>query len=300
MAAQHSRESIYVPAKLVSQFLEQVENDLSAKIETMGILLGIKYENGYKITDVYIPDQDQDANSCKPKNHANFDNNLIEWQNNHDNKAAIGWIHTHPVQNCGLTSVDQHQACAWQCGVPSAVSIVYSKITDTIAYYHVTPKGMKYLQNECKAESRFGFHLHSLPRDQIYTKHQDIEFLGRLNDPVTIHDHRGDSSKRQNKNKNTNKSKSTNKTKNSKEKDKNKRSVAFDDNVDLNENKKNIVSMIHGNYNQFGKKVLDNTWIRTHENFEPLIVKQFLQSRILLSKLTDPKVCILLLTYFKC
>ena len=274
MATQQSvAQIIYVPADLTSRFLQKIQDDLSESKETFGILLGQKHESGYKITDVYIPDQIQDANSCKPANHDSFDADLIEWRESHDNKFVVGWIHTHPVQNCCLTSIDQHQAYAWQCGVESAVSIVYSLLTSAIQYYQITKKGMNFLK-KCQAKSKYSFHNHTMPRDQIYIKHKNIEFIHSINDQIVIHDYRAHVDCKKNSNKTNTKNDKKNNTKSN----------------HLNENTKNSVAIMHNNYKNFGKTVLNNTWLRTHDIFEPSIIKNFLQTRLIVSKLTDVNV----------
>ncbi|CAN0515532.1 unnamed protein product, partial [Ectocarpus sp. 8 AP-2014] len=39
---------------------------------------------------------------------------------------TLGWIHTHPKQDCFMSSVDLHTHCGYQLMLPEAVAVVYA------------------------------------------------------------------------------------------------------------------------------------------------------------------------------
>ena len=84
-------KQVLYPSELISDFIQKAEPNTRVSIETCGILCGIKKDNIYLITRVFIPEQKGSCDMCVTLNYEEIqkymsDNHLI----------VVGWIHTHP------------------------------------------------------------------------------------------------------------------------------------------------------------------------------------------------------------
>lgn len=150
---------VVVPRGLLSQFLEIAKPNTERApygIETCGVLAG-SVEPGtgrLVVSTVVIPKQDGGPDTCSMTNETElFDfcmaNDLL----------TLGWIHTHPRQECFMSSVDLHTHCGFQTMLPEAIAIVLAP-TDTrlpAGVFRLTaPRGLELIQR-CDLS---GFHPH--------------------------------------------------------------------------------------------------------------------------------------------
>ncbi|KAJ4842929.1 AMSH-like ubiquitin thioesterase 2 [Turnera subulata] len=136
--ALNSLQDVHISARLMEDFLELARENTDKDLETCGILCAflceaIREEEFFAI---------QNERSLFP----------------------VGWIHTHPSQNCFMSSIDLHTHYSYQAMVPEAFAIVIAPTDTSRGYgiYRLTdPGGMAVLQ-ECKEA---GFHPHREPND---------------------------------------------------------------------------------------------------------------------------------------
>ncbi len=144
--------AIYLPCSTVSAFTDvaRPNTDLGAEgVETCAILAGnIVTSNkcgGLQMTHLIFPEQIGGANTCE----ALGEEALFEYMLN-CKLITIGWIHTHPRQNCFLSSIDLHTQCGYQTMLPEAIAIVVAP--RDVRGNHVgvfrlqTPYGIKLIQ----------------------------------------------------------------------------------------------------------------------------------------------------------
>lgn len=114
-----SLRTVIIPKKLRSQFLIAALLNTMQKVETCGILCGKLRRNALWITHVLIPKQHSMPDTCETYN----EEEIFEYQDKND-LLTLGWIHTHPVQSCFMSSVDLHTHAAYQSMLPEAIAIV--------------------------------------------------------------------------------------------------------------------------------------------------------------------------------
>ncbi|OWZ21330.1 Metalloprotease [Phytophthora megakarya] len=149
--------TLEIPAGIIAQFTLLASpntNQPPYGIETCGILAGILHDRKLIITTLIIPKQEGSSDMCTMTNEEDlydfcFSNELL----------TLGWIHTHPKQDCFLSSVDVHTQCGFQSILPEAVAIVVapSDPRKNVGVFRLTePSGLQLIQN-CNLT---GFHTH--------------------------------------------------------------------------------------------------------------------------------------------
>ncbi len=143
---------IFLPCSTVNAFTDvaQPNTELGAEgVETCAILAGrIATSNkcvGLQMTHLIFPEQVGASNTCE----ALGEEALFDYMLNYK-LITIGWIHTHPRQNCFLSSVDLHTQCGYQIMLPEAIAIVVAP--QDVKGNHVgifrlhSPHGIKLIQ----------------------------------------------------------------------------------------------------------------------------------------------------------
>ncbi|ETI49518.1 hypothetical protein, variant 2 [Phytophthora nicotianae CJ01A1] len=170
--------TLEIPSGIIAQFTLLASPNTNRPpygIETCGILAGILYDRKLIITTLIIPKQEVcwqrerfiiayltvrvlvvkgSSDMCTMTNEEElydfcFSNELL----------TLGWIHTHPKQDCFLSSVDVHTQCGFQSILPEAVAIVVapSDPRKNVGVFRLTePSGLQLIQN-CNLT---GFHTH--------------------------------------------------------------------------------------------------------------------------------------------
>lgn len=149
--------SVLIPGQLVSIFAKLAlanTNTLPRGIETCAILGGMIKGHQLIITTLLVPKQTGKADTCV----MTHEEELFDYCITHD-LLTLGWIHTHPSQNCFLSSMDMHTQCGFQAMLPEAIAIVYAPTdrTHEIGVFRLTdPEGLTLIQ-KCTLK---GFHPH--------------------------------------------------------------------------------------------------------------------------------------------
>ncbi|KAH3660252.1 hypothetical protein OGAPHI_007457 [Ogataea philodendri] len=153
--------TVFLPPKLVDEFLTIAKKNTSKKLETCGILCGKLNRNAFFINYLVIPEQDSTPNTCNTKN----EEKLFDFIDNLD-LFVLGWIHTHPTQSCFLSSVDLHTQNSYQIMLNEAIAIVCSpKFERKLGIFRLTdPPGIPTITN-CNLS---GFHPHET--DNLYVE----------------------------------------------------------------------------------------------------------------------------------
>ncbi|XP_058076996.1 AMSH-like ubiquitin thioesterase 3 isoform X2 [Magnolia sinica] len=131
-------QHLYIPPKMMEDFLRMAQTNTAKNLETCGVLAGSLCQtmNEEEIFDI------QDKLSLFP----------------------LGWIHTHPSQSCFMSSIDLHTHYSYQVMLPEAIAIVMAP-TDTSrthGIFHLSdPAGVTLIRN-CQQR---GFHPHEQPED---------------------------------------------------------------------------------------------------------------------------------------
>uniref|UniRef100_A0AAV1UH42 MPN domain-containing protein n=1 Tax=Peronospora matthiolae TaxID=2874970 RepID=A0AAV1UH42_9STRA len=168
--------TLEIPAGVISQFISIAApntNKPPCGIETCGILAGILRDQRLVITTLIIPKQEGSSDMCTMTNEEDlydfcFSNELL----------TLGWIHTHPKQNCFLSSVDVHTQCGFQSILPEAIAIVVapSDPHKNVGVFRLTePNGLQLIQN-C---SLTGFHTHP-SRIEIYSDAFECQWMKQM------------------------------------------------------------------------------------------------------------------------
>ncbi|EGG21697.1 MPN/PAD-1 domain-containing protein [Cavenderia fasciculata] len=159
---------IVICGEIFGDFMKMADNNTRRHIETCGILSGTLSNEVFSVTTLIIPKQEGTTDTCNTIE----EQELFEYQLEND-LLTLGWIHTHPTQDCFLSAVDVHTHCSYQFLLQEAIAVVISpmanpKLTD--------PPGMDTVK-KCKLKS---FHPHPpVGGVPIYTKvdHVDIVWV---------------------------------------------------------------------------------------------------------------------------
>ncbi|GAA5838092.1 hypothetical protein JCM5353_004495 [Sporobolomyces roseus] len=152
---------MFLPAQLISQFVEIARPNTERNIETCGLLLGRLARNEFTITTLLIPKQEGTSDTCSTTN----EEEQLEFQDSR-NLFTLGWIHTHPTQSTFLSSVDLHTHSSYQIMLPEAIAIVCApRHEDSFGLFRLTdPPG---LETIIRCTDKGLFHPH--PDLPIYT-----------------------------------------------------------------------------------------------------------------------------------
>ncbi|CAH0491322.1 unnamed protein product [Peronospora farinosa] len=165
--------TLEIPAGIIVQFTSLAAPNTNRPpygIETCGILAGILHDQKLAITTLIIPKQEGSSDMCTMTNEEElydfcFSNELL----------TLGWIHTHPKQDCFLSSVDIHTQCGFQSILPEAVAVVVapSDPHKNVGVFRLTePNGLQLIQN-CNLT---GFHTHP-SQIEIYSTAFECKWL---------------------------------------------------------------------------------------------------------------------------
>lgn len=149
---------VMIDQELIDRFMENIQNDLDHQTESCGLLSGrLNNDLGqYEVTHLLIPKQKGTENTCHSLNEEDTGVYQIEHE-----LQPLGWIHTHPTQDCFLSSVDLHMQLGFQQVLPEAIAIVCApRSQPNLGIFHLTPQGMVHLQN-CQEGCSFHPHLES-------------------------------------------------------------------------------------------------------------------------------------------
>ncbi|KAK4263220.1 hypothetical protein QN277_028665 [Acacia crassicarpa] len=153
----NTMRDIHISMRLMEHFLELAKENTEKDLETCGILGAFLDKGTLYMTTLIIPKQESTSSSCQATNEEEVFAIL-----NERSLLPVGWIHTHPSQNCFMSSVDLHTQYSYQVMVPEAFAIVLAP-TDTsrsCGLFRITdPDGMSILQG-CPET---GFHPHKDP-----------------------------------------------------------------------------------------------------------------------------------------
>ena len=146
---EESRVSLFkIPFSMETLFLLEAQENLSKNIEFLGFLLGVSDEaTGEKrVTDLLIPKQSCTTTYCEMEES---DDQLSQLHSYIEDRNVIflGWIHTHPLFDNFLSSVDMHTQYQRQQMTPGNIAMVYSGITKDYKAYILTDLGLSVIGN---------------------------------------------------------------------------------------------------------------------------------------------------------
>ncbi|XP_054824421.1 AMSH-like ubiquitin thioesterase 2 isoform X2 [Prosopis cineraria] len=148
---------VHISMRLMEDFLELAKENTEKDLETCGILGGFRAKGTLYMTTLIIPKQESTSSSCQAMNEEEVFAIL-----NERSLLPVGWIHTHPSQNCFMSSVDLHTQYSYQVMVPEAFAIVLAPkdTSRSCGLFRITdPDGMSILKG-CQDT---GFHAHKDP-----------------------------------------------------------------------------------------------------------------------------------------
>lgn len=155
----NSYQDLYIPVKIMEDFLRLARENTARNLETCGVLAGSLRNRVFHITTLIIPKQESTSDSCQTLN----EEEIYDVQDKRS-LFPLGWIHTHPTQTCFMSSVDLHTHYSYQVMLPEAIAIVMAP-TDTSSphgIFHLSdPGGVATIRN-CQQR---GFHPHEEPED---------------------------------------------------------------------------------------------------------------------------------------
>lgn len=142
-----------IPSNIISIFLQISSANNRKNIETCGVLAGRLAQNCFSITHLIIPKQEGTSDTCAMV----AEEEILAVQDNFD-LLTLGWIHTHPTQQCFLSSVDLHTQFPYQLMMAEAVAIVVAPTqSPNFGIFRLTdPPGLDIIAS-CPAR---GFHQH--------------------------------------------------------------------------------------------------------------------------------------------
>ncbi|XP_028801793.1 AMSH-like ubiquitin thioesterase 2 isoform X2 [Neltuma alba] len=148
---------VHISTRLMEDFLEVAKENTEKDLETCGILGAFLAKGTLYMTTLIVPKQESTSSSCQATNEEEVFAIL-----NERSLLPVGWIHTHPSQNCFMSSVDLHTQYSYQVMVPEAFAIVLAPkdTSRSCGLFRITdPDGMSILK--CCPET--GFHPHKDP-----------------------------------------------------------------------------------------------------------------------------------------
>jgi len=126
---------LFVPAGIVPRFVDMAAANSAVPprgIETCGILAGRIMPSGdVSVTTLVVPEQKGDPDSCELTPRGEMQ--VFEACSGSD-LVQIGWIHTHPSQECFMSSYDVRTHLGFQTMLPEAVAIVAAPRDSRLTY----------------------------------------------------------------------------------------------------------------------------------------------------------------------
>eukprot|EP00741_Cyanophora_paradoxa_P001013 tig00000451_g975.t1 len=177
---------VRIAAELVDLFEEIARPNTEANRETCAVLAGRPVGEGYQVTALILPPQSGTPDSCETEED---EMGSIAVTLEHQ-LTVLGCIHTHPSQECFLSSIDQHNLLGYQLQLPEAISIVVAPLypQEKLGVFRLTARGVAYLRR-CDYG---GFHEHDggrpgpLEHRAIYRRAAGVELLAGPADPSLL------------------------------------------------------------------------------------------------------------------
>jgi STAM-binding protein len=117
---------VVLPVSLVDTFegLSFANTALPPRgIETCSILCGVPSNGTLRMTTLVVPAQTAGPDNCAMTEEGEL--KLLQLCQT-EGLLALGWLHTHPSQDCFMSSLDCHTHCGWQSSLPEAIALVLS------------------------------------------------------------------------------------------------------------------------------------------------------------------------------
>lgn len=111
--------SIGIPSSIVTRFLALATENTRKNLETCGVLAGVLSHDSFTITTLIIPKQVSTSDTVAMLN----EEEIFDVQDRRE-LLTLGWIHTHPTQQCFMSSVDLHTHFPYQLLIAEAIAIV--------------------------------------------------------------------------------------------------------------------------------------------------------------------------------
>jgi len=151
---------VIISPDLPAKFQQIAAANTRRKIETCGVLAGRLHRGTFTVTTLIIPSQTGTSDTCNTLD----EDRLFTYQDAND-VITLGWIHTHPTQDCFLSSVDLHTQFAYQVMMDEAIAIVVAPTAaERLGTFSLSKRGLQVLR-ECP---RSGFHPH--PEGGLYSE----------------------------------------------------------------------------------------------------------------------------------
>lgn len=110
---------VMVPNVIISSFLDVAATNTVKNLESCGVLAGKLSHDEFTITTLIIPKQTSTSDSVTMIS----EEEIFAVQDQRD-ILTLGWIHTHPTQQCFMSSVDLHTHFPYQLLIAEAIAIV--------------------------------------------------------------------------------------------------------------------------------------------------------------------------------
>jgi STAM-binding protein len=165
--------TILIPDACMQQFLHACHANTLANLESCALLCGILHDpSTYLITTLLFPYQRVTTDSCTMEREQDIAAYVTSTE-----LIVLGWIHTHPTQECFLSSIDMHTQAAYQIDLGEAVSVVVSPRHEPwFGVFQLSREGLQVVRS-CKDDS--GFHGHAISDSEMVrdvTHHGHVRF----------------------------------------------------------------------------------------------------------------------------
>ena len=138
-----------LPKDAVAKFEQMANENSQRNIETLGYLAGKRNNGETCISTLIIPKQVGTTSTCECREEEQV---VAQIQN--DDLILVGWIHTHPLYDVYMSSIDVHTQYTMQKDVEEAIAIVCATGKGRTGYYRLTTQGMETVS----ACQKTGFH----------------------------------------------------------------------------------------------------------------------------------------------
>ena len=110
---------IAIPSVIINRFLQLAEHNTRKNLETCGVLAGRLSHDTFTLTTLIVPKQTSTSDTVAMLN----EEEIFDVQDGRE-LLTLGWIHTHPTQQCFMSSVDLHTQYPYQLLLAEAIAIV--------------------------------------------------------------------------------------------------------------------------------------------------------------------------------
>ena len=111
--------SVHIPQEIIDRFLQIAAPNTRKELETCGVLAGTLSHDQFTLTHLLIPKQTSTSDTVSMLN----EEEIFAIQDENE-LLTLGWIHTHPTQQCFMSSVDLHTQFPYQLLLAEAIAIV--------------------------------------------------------------------------------------------------------------------------------------------------------------------------------